>query len=136
IHILLIVYSLYVVAVGGDFFPFGRFILPVLPFYFIALADGMKEALAKLRQRPRKLAVLALRPGVAGWAVLFSAAIASSGLAWRDRLVAPESDVVARYVLAGKWLANNASPDDVIATGAAGAIAYYSDLRCIDMLGL
>jgi arabinofuranosyltransferase len=136
VHALLIVYTLYVVAVGGDCFPFGRFILPVLPFYYIAVADGMKQAFAILRSRRGALATLALRPGGMGWALVLSAAIASASFAWRDSIVDPETNPLVRYVHAGKWLAEHASPDEVIASGAAGAIAYYSNLRCIDMLGL
>lgn len=136
VHALLIGYTLYVIAVGGDFFPFGRFILPILPFYYVAVADGMKRALAALRGRPRGLATFALRLGGAGWTLLLSVAIVSAAYAWRSFIVTPETNPLVRYIVAGKWLAEHAAPEEVIASGAAGAIAYYSNLHCIDMLGL
>jgi hypothetical protein len=36
----------------------------------------------------------------------------------------------------GRWLAEHIPPDATIAVEGAGAIAYYSGLRSIDMLGL
>ncbi|MEZ4387762.1 MAG: hypothetical protein R3D98_09330 [Candidatus Krumholzibacteriia bacterium] len=44
--------------------------------------------------------------------------------------------VMTCYLARGEWLAEHAAPDDVVAALDIGALAYGSDLRVLDLMGL
>jgi len=138
-----IVWTAYVAVVGGDglaFFRFFAFIVPVLSLLaqegVIALADWRDADLA----------------GVSSWRANAAVAIATLLLAvtgayqtidlYRNPLEAAlpyrngDNMFLAKCRVAAQWLAAHSAPDAVIASTPAGAIAYFSDRRVIDMLGL
>ena len=117
-------YLAYVVSVGGDFMPFFRFFLPILPLAALLLT----WSLAALDRRGRVLA--------AGLPLaVFVNLIASHATEQPYRaFVADRTADVGEQV--GNWLARNVAPDDWIAVNTAGAVPYFSNLPSIDTLGL
>lgn len=129
---VLLGWSAYTVWVGGDFMEF-RFFVPVLPFLFILVA--------------------ALIRAIRGWklkAVVTVAVIASSflhaatftfqhgieSIVQLDSHVASAGENWPGIGMALRALFNNDEHPVTIATTAAGAIPYYSELETVDMLGL
>ena len=118
---LVSLHTLYVVAVGGDVMYGYRFFAAYIPLMALVTV-GAWEALEPARW-PRR---------VLPWAVvglnLFWLA-ASGQLNYRG-------SVARQGARVGRWLAEHAPPDALLAVNVAGTIPYYSGLRTIDTLGL
>jgi hypothetical protein len=117
---------------GGDVFAHGRFIVPILP----PLVIGGLYGLATLLERvclavPRSFVWAA--PAFALGCLLVAAspwdAGYSSGIRMEEQALRDRHDL-------GLWLKENVPPDYTIATWAAGAVSYYSELRSLDLFGL
>jgi hypothetical protein len=131
--LLVSVYSLYIVTVGGDHFPGERFFVPLVPWLALLLADGLAEGYAWCRQQkllrrlaPAGLALLLLL--YAPYALLRSMTF--------DTVLAGNDESVWIWRELGWWLQDHTAPDASVAALGAGAIAYYSDRTTIDLLGL
>jgi arabinofuranosyltransferase len=118
-----IVWIAYLWVSGGDDFVGGRFLLPILPLVYVALA---------------RLAT-SMPLAAAGWgtAVLCAILVAShvrnptvnaQALLWRYGF--------DRRHKVGVYLREHFPPDTLVAVNPAGVIPYYSGLPTIDMLGL
>ncbi|MED5371412.1 MAG: hypothetical protein VX899_10390 [Myxococcota bacterium] len=120
-------YLAYVVAVGGDFKPTGRFIQPVLPALATLAAISLREALERHRQIALGVGALAL-PLIAwqGWGSFQSA----------QRIAADRHANLEARRLVGDWIAAQTPPDTVLAIHSAGVIPYYAGRHTIDMWGL
>jgi hypothetical protein len=133
----------YVVAVGGDVFPLRRFLLPVLPC-LIGLA--LHGALVAFETR-RWLGGVA----VAGLVLSFSIYVFGGPVAARraplptarnERLSDAWAGLCAFHNVSSimaftvKDLADRGEPIRLVATGAIGAIGYYSRLPILDFFGL
>ncbi len=119
-------YFLYVVLVGGDSMVKFRFILPVLPLLSL-LASTLLIDVSSLSGREflRHLTLAVL--------TIIIAALSFDG----DRaLVLRRREMVKDWIEVGRWLGSAYDPGTTMALGAVGAIAYYSDLRTIDIFGL
>lgn len=115
-------YALYVTFVGGDFMPFHRFFVPLLPWCCLMLT----WTLAAL---PR------------GWPArivpaMFALHVVCGYLTEEPyrAFVAHRTAVVGQRV--GERLARHLDRADVIAVNTAGALPYFSRQPAIDMLGL
>lgn len=136
LSIFVILWLIYVVAIGGDFMEF-RFIVPVLPLIFIQIVG-----LIFLDVRGSKLQVVLALLVLAGslhHALTFTNPPlrrydieSTKGLS--DLLTQDRTD----WIGIGKVLGDSFDHDAnvTIATTAAGAIPYYSRLKTIDILGL
>ncbi len=119
-----LVHLAYVVWVGGDFKPTGRFVMPVLP---LLAALGAAGLLASPRlARPRVLGMLVVLLGVRGAQVF---AVCQE---WAD---IRHANMEARRTL-GLFLRGAVPPDTLMAIHSAGAVPYYAGLPTIDMWGL
>lgn len=117
----------YVASVGGDIFPAHRHLVPTLVLLAFVGAEGVAWAMARTPDRrtlaiPLVVLVLALLP-------LQQAAEANA----RARTERWEWDAVP---VARLLRAAFADDDPLLAVTAAGALPYFSKLRCLDMLGL
>jgi arabinofuranosyltransferase len=126
-------YILYVLHIGGDWMPMGRFLIPVLPFMALAAA----EVLHHLSGRLRKICIV--------FAVVMSAVIALTSLKYDLLRQCPSHylDILDWEIphyddweKVGRWFRENSDPDDSMSTGLGGIIPYYSQLKNIDRGGL
>ena len=118
-------------SVGGDHFPLHRFLLPTLVFIAYGLARGFGELnrwfprVAGIRGAVVAVGVLALL-GVSNYRLLQHAVPDT-----RAQVMMAE-----RWSEVGRWFHDNAAPHATMASIVVGAIPFYSDLDCIDLLGL
>jgi arabinofuranosyltransferase len=131
-------WTLYIVAVGGDFMEFRMFV-PVLPIGAVLFAWALL----------RTVAVASARIAVAGFVVAASVAFVmetydervlqdGNAIETINGLRGHLSEAGDDWIGLGKTLGHDlgSDPDVTIAVGAAGTIPYFSGLRTIDMLGL
>nr|MBA3469918.1 hypothetical protein [Herpetosiphonaceae bacterium] len=136
---LLLLTLAYVVGVGGDHFPHGRFFIPILPPLVLLFAYGLRGVAATIQ----------IVPKVAGWAAVGVGCAMLALSAVRNLQQFPPSDsripgrpiwgensVALKNREVGYWLKANTPPDTVITTGIAGTLPYYSQRTVIDALGL
>lgn len=125
---VLAVVAAYVVAVGGDVLPVQRFWVPLMPLGAVLGALGLESLLGRFS--PRAAGLTAPLAGVLTLVVLLGSwqPLQETRREWGAALARMES--------IGKWFGESLAPDESIAATAIGAIAYHSDRRVIDMLGL
>jgi hypothetical protein len=118
-----------IVFEGGEDFPNGRFMAPLLPLLYLGGLAGFAVALRGLALDPARSApVVAVALTLGGLSLLPGSF--NPGLA-RER------DAHDERRLIGAWLNEHTPPDYTIAAYAVGAIGYYADDRAmLDMLGL
>lgn len=127
----------YVVYVGGDYMPAGRFFVPILPaLYVLAVTGGVAigRATHELSRFPRqtKLLIVGLPLVVLTSALAFQAP--GTLRAELDHR-AEEERWVAYRKAAVRWL-DSQGGDPLVAANAVGILGYYSDAHMLDMLGL
>lgn len=124
--LIALAHTLWVIGVGGDFAPTGRFLL--LPAGLVAALAAC--GIARLLPRRPAAAWLALAV-VAAWPVYDEVHVL-------QRRRWPESyrtDLAARQIF-GRWLAATQPPGVTIAVGSIGVIGYESGRRLLDTFGL
>lgn len=133
----------YIVVVGGDGLAFLRFFAFIAPLIcllaqegVIALAEGL-EAAGELISRPRaRIAVAVVIFWLAGAGAQQTIDLYRHPIEAFAPYRTADSYFLAKCRVAGEWLAQHTSRDAVVASTPAGAVAYFSDRRVIDMLGL
>lgn len=131
----LVSYLAFIVYVGGDW-SFGRFFVPLLPIIYLLIALGLKETYLALRDK------LAVSPSMLQAISYPLIILIVAGIYWGSAVRGEYNFVFIigkadkQRVEVGKWLQQNASGTDTVAVLGAGAIPYYSGLRCLDSLGL
>lgn len=121
-------YSLYIIVVGGDHFPFFRFFVPILPLLGLMAALGLRSLASRFSPGGLLLLVVGL-----AWhtpQLYRSYALNPAEQVWR------ENSVVEKNREIGLWLRASTPPDTLIATGIAGALPYYAERPVLDTLGL
>lgn len=125
---------------------FERYLIPALLPYAVAGMSGLRHVATSFVKPAARVAPtdpVAEFPwrspaGVVGGAVLVLA-IALQAMAF-GRADRTYREIVGyhyqRHERTGRWLKDNTPPNAVIATHDVGAIAYYSERRVIDMVGL
>jgi hypothetical protein len=125
-------YTLYVLAVGGDFAPTGRFVL--LPIPFVALL--VQSAVVRFATRPPgRRAQVAVALAAALLAGAWSTAAERRWLRVRQWPQSYRRDLAARQYL-GRYLGSMLPQGATIAVGSIGAIGYESDRPLLDTFGL
>ena len=124
LYLIILAYVFSIVAVGGDFMPFYRFFIPIMPLCALLLASVLRALPLTTQARGRIVAAL------------LSAHVILGLLTEQPyrAFVAQRTAVVGKRV--GEWLTEHLAPDDLIAVNTAGSLPYYSGLPTIDMLGL
>ena len=124
-------YTAYVIAVGGDALPAFRFFVPILPLIYLFVQEFFVELYGWARARRPALAYLAvLLPIVVGY-FTWTIPYADIREAWMR-----ENALVQKMARTGKWMKEHSAPGTVAAASTIGALAYYSEVTLIDMLGL
>ena len=125
----------YVAVFGGDFMQF-RMLVPVMPFLFILITWVL---CAVVQTRPLRAGLVAvILAGSIFCGVFHGRGILRHGLESIHRLAEHLTSASENWAGIGSVLGQSFGSDRnvVIATTAAGAIPYYSNLRTVDMLGL
>ncbi|MGA7732330.1 MAG: hypothetical protein WCD37_13805, partial [Chloroflexia bacterium] len=129
---LIIPYTAYVLWAGGDYFPGWRFYVPVLAPIVLVAVWAADRIVSKL---PGRSAVTAV-----ALAIMTSLVSLYSWQALWQKELAQYTKIHLSYVnlwgSAGLWLRDATPPDSVTAAQGAGAIAYYSQRKVVDMYGL
>ncbi|HEY3251694.1 MAG TPA: hypothetical protein VGK25_11300, partial [Ignavibacteria bacterium] len=113
---------------------FGRYLMPIFPFYILLFVYGLREFffwMAKFfedKKFSNTLNIIILMAAV----VYFWFAYYKNREVYQDQT----NHIYSRQVLTAKWLKNNTPEGSIIATHDVGAIAFYSDRKIIDIVGL
>ncbi len=135
-------YVAYVVQIGGDFLDLYRFFVPMMPLVFVTFTAAVSRlfdhlgAGGALRIAAGLFSLLphGIKQASLGARVLATrdperASMGIEPIGWTKR-------AAHDWGVAGAWLASVAQPGDTLATGAAGAMPYFSGLPNFDLLGL
>ena len=139
----------YVLFIGGDFMPMGRFILPAMPFVVLTFAS----ALARIYAGGGRPAWRACTFAAISIALALSASLGwnAAPVALRERFHfrwnAPHAeteiamwrgmrDRAEQWSELGRALALHTNASDSMVLGNIGAIGYYSELHIYDQFGL
>jgi len=118
-----------VVYVGGDYFPYARFMVPALPAVAVLLADAAVVT--------RRSAVGPVPFAFAGaLTIALVAGISSTSRPGHFRFAVTQQLAATGRAQIGKLLKRDLPADAVLLVGAAGATPYYSEHRSYDMFGL
>jgi arabinofuranosyltransferase len=129
----------YVIKVGGDWMPFGRFVLPVAPLMAVLAAWGVAKAVDWTRRRWQGWLV-----GAAGLALLAAAGTcldrhSTNTDAERSKLAATAGQIPYHddNLFPGSALMGHVvRPGERLVSDYTGVFAYFTDAAVIDMWGL
>lgn len=129
--IIIIIWCAYIIYVGGDFMEF-RFMVPILPLFFISLWKVISSLADKY------LEIFLVIMVVAGSIHHQTTFTYTEGIETIDALNHHVLGISENWIGVGEKLYTlfGQSEDVTIAVTAAGAIPYYSQLPTIDILGL
>jgi len=128
---------LYVVIVGGDWMPFFRFVLPVLPLLFILMQEGIWAVFDNAKSR-FSLNRTNRRVSVAMLVLLFGFSLIPlyQGRAFGKLIKQVGVNRVENAPVIGKYLNETLPPDYVVATEWAGIAPFYMQQPILDTFGL
>ena len=138
---IVMVYTGYICAVGGDYMAMYRFFVPVLPFIYLLTGVALERASRATAASSGTLVKAALFLGLLGTG-FHSTPIESAWVAKPElmhgnyRGVELERWYVNRHRVIGEFFAHYGKPGESLATGAIGAVAYYSELSVQDVHGI
>jgi arabinofuranosyltransferase len=133
--VLIVLWFLYVVRVGGDFMEF-RFMVPVLPFLLLVF---VWMNLRIIQQRKiRIFFILLVLLGSLHHALSFGRITNREGIESKRQLYSHIKNDDKNWDQIGRTLGKifDVEPSITIATSACGALPYYSRLRTIDTHGI
>jgi len=139
----LLVYLLFIVGLIAIYYiklpfahRFGRYLMPVIPFYILTAVLGIKIIFDFISKR------FVRRSNLLPNMIFIIYFIILAGMFINQNLKSLEEFTFFckyhndRHVAAGKWLGKNTNQSDVVATHDVGAIAFYSERKIIDIAGL
>lgn len=121
----------FLVATGPAFLLAGRFVLPVVAVLAALSAAGVSAATRAAFTLARRVAAAALA------AVLIAAVAGQAVTGWRfAALRGNMRRVMSEWRDVGLWFRYIGEPEDILLTGRAGIVAYYSRMRVYDSFGI
>lgn len=115
---------------------FGRYLMPVIPYYLITSIYGLKRLVELIHSKSKLDWYFALN----GFFLLFAGStimLSTNSISENAKEIAMVSKYhYDRHIKIAEWLKKNTKETDIIATHDIGAIAFYSDRKIIDMVGL
>lgn len=131
---ILVLWLLYVIRVGGDFMEF-RFLVPVLPLFFVFFTELVCSTVD--HRAMQTALVIMVFCGSLIHATGFDTPMIGPDIERTRQLESHLTEPDQNWIGIGKKLGELFGGSDVvIATTAAGAIPYFSKLQTIDMFGL
>lgn len=134
--VIVLVFLVYIIYVGGDGLVASRFFVPVLPSICLLVQSGLSTLITALSTS------YGARPAISAGVILVLAVLGATlepsyNIRRDPYLQVIEAREYSRNLARiGHWFRENASPADTIAVNAAGIVPYYSGLYATDMLGL
>lgn len=131
--VLILLYTLYIILVGGDVLPIYRFFIPILPIILILLISTIYIIFNK-NGKPILTTYLPV--------LLIILLTAYNYFIPNDKIETSayyEDNLVTKMSSSGRWLNDYQKYKNkriIIAATTIGALSYYSDAVVIDMLGL
>ncbi len=151
--LIIIVYTLSIIFVGGDHFEFGRYFMPVIPFILILIGKGLEDIINSVHIRHIRVIIIFL---------LLSAVVYKSGKIFvdtkpfeiiyhkkselnslkyypetiKDKLKSGNRIGMLSFREMGKTLEKIGGEKYSIACVPIGAIGYFSNSKIYDMVGL
>lgn len=131
-----LLYTLFIVYVGGDQLVMKRFFVPLLPAIYLMSTRGVSQLFFAPHVEGKT---------TPGWRIGFALAVAAALVVVllpsfagheHDRVFKAEKPADADRKKVGEWLKQNLGPDATIAMIPAGIAPFYSGLRTIDLVGL
>lgn len=132
---LVLGYTLYIVWVGGDYFPGWRFFVPILAPIVLLAQEGVRIGLSSPRSRTARLSAAVVMALVAALYLKDTIWLEEAN-GWLAQQTKLHSAYINRWGSAGLWLRDNTPPQTWTVAKGAGAIAYYSQRPVIDIFGL
>lgn len=133
---IFIIFTLYVIFVGGDVLRPNRFFVPIMAVFFILVQEGL-AMLTELFDKKREMVI----GTIVG--IIFTLGFSYSTYIKEAEVLKGYSDMekglVEKMKITGNWLKNKqeqAGKPLIVAATTIGAISYYSEVILIDMLGL
>jgi tetratricopeptide (TPR) repeat protein len=113
---------------------FGRYMMPIFPFYILLAVYGGRIFFSWLAGYlgDTKIVNAMNIMLIASTLIYFGAEYNKNKVIYQEQ----SKHIYIRQVEAARWLANNTPEGTVIATHDVGAIAYYSNRKVIDVVGL
>ena len=140
---VVVAYSAYNVAVGGDYMAMHRFFVPVLPFIYLLFALVAGAVYGRVRTRENAAGYAVVMAVITLWTFFPSTPLERSFFFTPPqqhgdyRGVQIERWHVARLSTIGRFFDGyRRDPSESLATSAIGAIGYYADMRILDVHGL
>lgn len=131
-----VIFSLYIIYVGGDVLRPSRFFVPIIPLFSIIIVTGLFE-LIKILYKTKNLNIAAYIIIIASLlAGYYSYKLPLDSIKRYSQL---ENGLVDKMKLTAQWLKDKQIQSGrklTVAASTIGAISYYSDVTLIDMLGL
>lgn len=122
---VIVAFVCFILYAGPDWMPFHRFLVPVIPLF--SLLVGRAFALFQQKFLKRMVLIIAVTTTILeiAFAILIYIPYTPQFGDYTDGLIR-----------CGEWIRQNTLPQDTIAVVDAGALAYYSERRTIDIIGL
>jgi arabinofuranosyltransferase len=113
---------------------FGRYLMPVFPFYILLFVYGSRQLFTWFSgfTSDKKLINGLNITLIAATVIYFASVYYKHKDVYQDQ----SRHIYIRQVEAAKWLKNNTPEGSVIATHDVGAVAFYSDRKIVDVVGL
>lgn len=130
-------YILYVTLIGGDYEPTSRFYMPILTLVYLLFQETLRTLvlLGHGRRNPTRVVLVVL--GFIGFAAGFAISESRFLTVLNERRWPLSRFEHHRELQAtGEWLAQNTSPQALVALSSIGALPYFADRPIIDMMGL
>lgn len=127
---IVLIYSLYIVLIGGDCFPLLRSLVPVLPIFYLLLNEAfwsLQKGFSAQKIGP-VLKIVSI--------FVFLAYTFLPTTREYKRIYGTYDYFEKRWIFLGKQLKKRLPSEATIALSPLGAVSYYSELKTIDILGL
>jgi hypothetical protein len=129
-------YAAVIIWEGGDWMPGLRFWVPILPFLYLILANGLVTLYHGIRKSSGQRRGLVASVSLGILVTLYVAlSLGYTAATWWYTDQRAEGYERAHRSLA-TWLQETAPPDASVALMDIGIVGYYSQLRIIDLTGL
>jgi arabinofuranosyltransferase len=124
-----LLFASYIAFIGGDYFAFHRFVVPLIPGLVILAVIGLQEGLPRLMlPRARHLLTVAATLSVCQFF------LATQSLDWS--VLDANLETRAEREMVAQWISEHYPDSTLLALNAVGIIPYRTGMRTIDMLGL